>query len=158
MKKAGYIAGTLGVCFLLFALYAPQIFSHCQIPCGIYDDHMRVHMIAEHVTTIEKAMKQIDLLSKDPASNANQLVRWVTNKEQHAAELDDIVTKYFMTQRLKPAEEGDGQAYKDYIEQLTLLHQMLFYSMKCKQTTDLENPEKLREVLDKFEKAYFAEK
>ncbi|MDY6953871.1 MAG: superoxide dismutase [Ni], partial [Thermodesulfobacteriota bacterium] len=33
--------------------------AHCEIPCGIYDDQMRIDMIAEHITTIEKSMKQI---------------------------------------------------------------------------------------------------
>ena len=38
-------------------------FAHCEIPCGIYDDEMRIKMLAEHVTTIEKSMAQIQELS-----------------------------------------------------------------------------------------------
>jgi len=45
-------------CGLLFAT-SPMIFSHCEIPCGIYDDPMRLDMMAEHIGTIEKSMKQI---------------------------------------------------------------------------------------------------
>ena len=30
------------------------------------------------------------------------MVRWVVNKEVHADELSDIVTYYFMAQRIKP--------------------------------------------------------
>ena len=33
--------------------------AHCEIPCGIYDDEMRFGMMAEHITTIEKSIKQI---------------------------------------------------------------------------------------------------
>ena len=33
--------------------------SHCEIPCGIYDDAMRIDMIREHISTIEKSMTQI---------------------------------------------------------------------------------------------------
>ena len=39
--------------------------AHCQIPCGIYGDIMRIDMLREHITTIEKSMTQINELSKD---------------------------------------------------------------------------------------------
>lgn len=37
-----------------------------------------------------------------------------------------------------------------------ILHQMLVYAMKCKQTTDMANIQKLREALKSFEALYFA--
>jgi nickel superoxide dismutase len=131
----------------------PQVYSHCQIPCGIYDDSARVKMINEHTMTIEKSMKQIIELSETKADNNNQIVRWVLNKEQHADALAEIVTDYFLAQRIKPAE-ADSPQYKNYIRQLTLLHQMLQTSMKCKQTTDLSHVEKLRTLLTDFSAAY----
>ena len=57
--------------------------AHCQIPCGIYDDPVRFSQLEEHVTTIEKSMKQIVELSGESSPNYNQLVRWVNNKETH---------------------------------------------------------------------------
>lgn len=139
----------------LFALAGVQsLYPHCQVPCGIYDDQMRIKMIAEHITTIEKAMKQITTLSKENPVNYNQVVRWVMNKESHAQELSDIVTYYFMTQRLKPVPKTDKK-YADYQNKLELLHHMLFYSMKAKQTTDLSHVDTLRKLLKKFETAYF---
>jgi nickel superoxide dismutase len=122
--------------------------AHCEIPCGIYDDEMRVKMIAEHITTIEKAMKQIVQLEGQKPTNYNQLTRWVTNKEHHATELQQIVTQYFMTQRIKPDA-------KQYAEKLTLLHKMLVYAMKCKQTTDLAHTVTLRSLLEAFQQVYF---
>jgi len=74
--------------------------AHCEIPCGIYDDQLRTQLIAEHATTIEKSMKQIMELSKADPVNYNQLVRWVSNKEDHATEIQQIVSQYFMTQRI----------------------------------------------------------
>ena len=130
-----------------------QVYSHCQIPCGIYGDPTRFELIGEHILTIEKSMKQIAALSETQPSNSNQIVRWVQNKEQHADALSEIVTGYFMAQRVKPAA-ADSPQYKDYIEQLTLLHQILQTSMKCKQTTDLSHAEKLKTLLDDFTKAY----
>ncbi len=142
----------------LMVFFSTAAFSHCQMPCGIYDDEVRIKMIAEHVTTIEKAMKQVNELSKENTQNFNQIVRWIHNKEKHAEELSDIVTYYFLTQRLKPAEKTDTDAYKSYLKKLTLLHEMLIYAMKTKQKTDLAHVEKLRSLLKEFGDAYFGHK
>lgn len=133
---------------------ASMLYAHCQIPCAIYDDPARIKMMAEHITTIEKAMNQIQRLSAEDGTNYNQIVRWVNNKDQHADELNEIVTYYFMAQRVKPVDEDDSDAYKDYIAQLTTLHKMQVTAMKCKQTTDLENVAKLQNLLSAFQKMY----
>ncbi len=137
---------TLVVAFL--AIFANKATPHCEIPCGIYDDQLRVKLLLEHITTIEKSMKQIVELEKADHHHANQLVRWVMNKEKHADELQEIVAQYFMTQRIKLGA-------KNYAEKLGVLHQMLVYGMKCKQTTDLANVEKLRALVKEFEGLYF---
>ena len=137
------------------AILTSMVYSHCQIPCGIYDDPARFDMLAEHITTIEKSMRLITELSKQDKPDMNQIVRWVQNKEQHADELSHIITYYFMAQRIKLVVETEGKAYEEYVKKLTLLHQMLFYSMKAKQTTDLSNVEKLRSLLAEFRTAYF---
>jgi nickel superoxide dismutase len=125
-----------------------KVFAHCEIPCGIYDDQMRVQMIAEHISTMEKSMNKIMDLEKS-GDNANQLTRWIMNKEEHANQLQEIVTQYFMTQRIKPGAEK-------YADKLALLHQLLLGSMKAKQTLDLTHIENLRDSLAQFEKLYFA--
>ncbi len=84
----------------------------------------------------------------------NQIVRWVSNKDQHADELGEIVTYYFMAQRIKAAPESDAKAYSDYVKKLTLLHQMLVRSMQAKQTTDLAHVQELRSLLEQFHAAY----
>jgi nickel superoxide dismutase len=132
---------------LLVFFNTAEVRAHCEIPCGIYDDEMRINMIAEHITTIEKAMKQIVQLGGEKQTNHNQLARWVVNKEYHANELQHIVTQYFMTQRIKP------DANK-YAEKLTLLHKMLIHAMKCKQTTDLNHIATLRSLSKAFQDLY----
>ena len=131
--------------------------SHCQVPCGIYGDMTRIVILNEHLTTIEKSMKQINELSKDPQANMNQLVRWVDNKDTHADELSEIVTYYFLAQRIKIKEPANADEYKKYQAQITTLHQMMVYSMKCKQTTDVKNVEKLRGLVGQLVKLYFNE-
>ena len=134
---------------LFIGLFSPfRAGAHCEIPCGIYDDEMRVKMMTEHVTTIEKSMKQITTLGKTEPKDFNQLIRWVSNKEHHATELQHIVSQYFMTQRIKPDT-------KDYARKVTLLHKMLVSAMKCKQTTDLDNVTMLRSLLKDFSSLYF---
>jgi nickel superoxide dismutase len=135
-----------------------KVFSHCQIPCGIYDDKVRIALLEEHINTIEKSMKQILALSKEDAVNYNQIVRWIYNKEHHAEEFSRIVTYYFMAQRIKPVAESKSNAYKAYVHKITLLHGMLIYAMKAKQTTDLAHVEKLRSFMSAFRKAYFGPK
>ena len=115
-------------------------------------------MIEEHIKTIEKSVNEIVRLSEEGDKNFNQIVRWIMNKENHADELSNIVTYYFMTQRLKLVDIKDSKAYKEYVNKLTLLHEMLIYSMKAKQTTDLANVEKLMSLLDSFKNAYFEHK
>lgn len=125
--------------------------AHCEIPCGIYDDELRVGMLLENITTIEKSMNQITELGKSTPVNYNQLVRWVENKEHHAGLIQEVVAQYFMTQRIKP-DTGE------YCRTISVLHQMLIYSMRCKQSTDLTNTAKLRELVEEFKLLYFPRK
>src|SRR3990172_4563620 len=90
------------VSLFLGVLNAPKAFSHCEIPCGIYDDSARITMLEEDLTTLEKSIKEINGLSSQTPVNYNQIVRWVENKEHHADDIRHIVTQYFMAQRLKP--------------------------------------------------------
>jgi nickel superoxide dismutase len=147
----------LGIGLLAITAVAPLVYSHCQIPCGIYDDPARLTAIAENITTIEKAMKSIEELSAQQKPNMNQIVRWVNVKDEHAEDIAHIVSYYFMAQRIKPVDKSDAAGYEKYIRQITLLHEMLVYSMKAKQTTDLANVEKLRLLLVDFRNAYLGE-
>jgi len=140
---------------LLIAVLTSMVYSHCQIPCGIYDDPARFNMIAENITTIEKSMQQISQLSKEDKPDMNQIIRWVNNKEKHADDLSHIVTYYFMAQRVKPVDKSDSKDYEEYIKKLTLLHEMLVHGMNSKQTIDLTNVEKLRNLLAEFRAVYF---
>ncbi|MCF7803781.1 MAG: superoxide dismutase, Ni [Candidatus Marinimicrobia bacterium] len=148
---------TVAIMAMLSLFLSKEVMAHCQLPCGIYGDNMRIMSIDEHITTIEKSMRLIKELQKNPSENMNQIVRWVNNKENHADELTDILTYYFMAQRVKIPEEKSGEAYKKYSTQLELLHGMMISAMKAKQTTDHKHVEKLRSQLDKFVNAYFSE-
>ena len=85
---------------------------HCEIPCGIYTDSLRIALIYEHIETIEKSMVLINKLSNQEKPDYNQLVRWVTNKEEHAKKIQEIVSQYFLHQRVKIKSPNDPAAYK----------------------------------------------
>jgi nickel superoxide dismutase len=151
MKKSQKIVATA----LMVMISATVIvFAHCQIPCGIYGDSMRFALMREHVTTIEKSMNEIVSIGKEKSPDNNQLVRWVMNKDDHADELSEIVTYYFMAQRVKPVPEDKKAEYAKYVKQITLLHQIMVQSMKAKQTTDLETCRKLNTLINQFETSY----
>ncbi len=148
---------TLWASLAIVAAASSGVFAHCQIPCGIYGDETRFALLEEHVTTIEKSMNQIQTLSKEQEPNYNQIVRWVVNKEAHADKLTEIVTFYFMAQRVKPADPTDRAAQSKYLREVTTLHQMIVFAMKAKQTTDLEHCAKLRELIKRFKASYLGQ-
>ena len=130
---------------LLLLGFAGQAQAHCQVPCGIYDDHARIHAMLEDATTIEKALSEMKgLVGKTDAQSFNQAARWVATKEQHATHIQEVVAVYFMTQRVKPGE-------KDTAAQLAALHEVMVWAMKTKQSVDPANVTKLRAAITKLE-------
>jgi len=142
------IITSLAVGLSLLVVTAANVAAHCEIPCGIYDDKLRASLIYEHTVTIEKSITKIAELSKQNPVNYNQLVRWVSNKEEHATMIQHTISQYFMTQRIRP----DAEKYTD---KLSVLHKMLQAAMKCKQSIDLANVQTLRSLLKEFEILYF---
>ncbi len=131
---------------------------HCQVPCGIYGDQMRVDMHMEDAATIVKAMVQIqELGSGHEHGNMNQLVRWTVTKEQHAQAIQDRVASYWLAQRIKAPTDDSTESQAKYHRQLALMHGITVAAMKCKQTTDAANVQRLREQMVEFSRTYFSE-
>lgn len=144
--------------FIILILFRQGLYPHCEVPCGIYNDELRFTMIAEHIQTIEKAIQQIIQLSEEQPQNMNQIVRWVVNKENHAEEIQHIVSQYFLTQRIKGPDMEDKQAMSKYTQKLILCHQILTHAMKTKQAADLANVEMLKSSVEGFKRLYFEDK
>lgn len=139
---------------VVMSLSATDVRAHCEIPCGIYGDDQRFAALDEDIRTIEKSMVKIEELSSDPAANANQITRWVLNKEVHADRIRDVVTQYFMAQRIKLPDMTDDKAVASYKDKLAQLHKMLVYAMKSKQSTDTAHTKMLHDTLHEFQNAY----
>lgn len=144
----------LALIALLFSMGVYQkSYAHCEIPCGIYNDEIRIALIYEHITTIEKSMTKIAELST--SLDYMGVTRWTIAKEDHANKIQHEVSQYFITQRVKLPTETEGAEFEKYENQLALLHQLIVYSMKAKQTADKTYVEKLRKSLSDFEEVYF---
>ena len=148
MKFSSYIIA-------IVLIFSAQLNAHCQIPCGVYDDTMRVKMIEEHTLTILKSMNYISMNQND-LEKQNQVTRWILNKEEHAQEIQDIVSEYFLTQRIK-LKDNSKESKDLYHAQLAALHSILLDAMKCKQTIDSNITTSLLENLNKFVNLYFDE-
>ena len=142
--------------FVVASFISVKSYSHCEIPCGIYGDSLRFELIAEDITTIEKSMNQINELSVAGTIDYNQLIRWVNNKDVHANKIQEVVSQYFLHQRVKIMDDpSNEEAYDKYVQQLILLHKLSVYAMKAKQTTDLKYVRLLRTTLEDLNKLYF---
>ena len=132
-----------------YVLVSPQTgHAHCQIPCGIYDDHARVQSMLEDAATVEKSARLIaELAGKSDAQSQNQLVRWVMNKEKHAQNIIATICDYFLTQRVKPGQ-------KDYAERLAKHHAVIVAAMKAKQNADMTTAKTLKESIGELSSFY----
>ncbi len=127
---------------------------HCQVPCGIYGDQMRFEGMLEDTKTIAKAISQINEFAEGlgaggppTAKGMNQMVRWVTNKESHAQNIQDVMAEYFFAQRIKAD-------HKDYTAQLATAHKVIVCAMKCKQDASAPTAEALKAAILDFYRAY----
>lgn len=118
--------------------------AHCEIPCGIFDDHMMVQEMLLDAETIRKASAQlVELEGKlgetegamARAQIQNTMMRWVIVKEEHSRELQHMNAWYFMTQRVKAVPKGD-RGYADYLERLAAHHEISVAAMKAMQSLD----------------------
>ena len=135
---------------IIFVSLAYNIMSaHCQMPCGIYDDALRIIILKENFKTIKKSMEKINSLNNsiDPLSK-NQITRWINTKELHAQDSQNIISEYFLTQRIKETQ-------KEYTTNLKLLHKLLIISMKCKQTVNTKHTAEAISLINEFSKLYF---
>ena len=135
----------------MLAFVLPQsVHGHCQVPCGIYDDYARLTAMLEDASTVEKAARTMaELAGKSDAQSQNQMVRWVMNKEQHAENVIQTTSDYFLTQRVKPSQE-------DYAERLERHHAVILAAMKAKQNAAESSALELRKTIEALAE-YYAE-
>ncbi len=135
---------TLGILFsaCISLIISAQARAHCQIPCGIYNDHARVDAMLEDTATIKKALTMLtELEKKTDIQSRQQFIRWVMNKENHAQNIITTISDYFLTQRVKSSQ-------KDYTERLKRHHAVIVAAMKTKQKSSMENAMELEKAIN----------
>ena len=152
------IRNIIAIAIIIAAFSLNNIHAHCQVPCGIYDDAVRIIQLREHVTTIEKSMNKIEQLTsgKSSSQNMNQLIRWINTKEEHSTFIQSIIADYFLAQRIKPKKK-DEAGRQQYVDQTLLLQQIIVAAMKSKQTVDKSDPKSVSTLLNQFVELYFDE-
>lgn len=132
------IAVFIGLALIFFHSSA---WSHCQVPCGIYDDAARVAQMLEDSDTVIKAVRSLDQLQgKTDVQSQNQRVRWIMNKEKHAQNIIETISNYFLTQRVKPEQS-------DYESRLKKHHAVILAAMKAKQSASETAAAALKEAV-----------
>ena len=140
---------------VLILNFSTNLYGHCQVPCGIYDDAVRIVHIEEDIATIRKAMGMINgLAGKSDAQSMNQMIRWVNTKDEHASRIQETVSSYFLAQRIKPKEKGES-GRQNYVNQTLLLQQLIVAAMKCKQNVDNSKCDAASDLVTEFSVSYF---
>ncbi len=151
----GSVVGVMGLAMMgVWAISTPQASAHCQVPCGIYDDAARITRLKEDTATIRKAVDQINKLGgAHDVTSINQATRWIMTKEEHASHIIEVVSQYFLTQKVKPVAAG-ADGYDGYLKKLADHHAVMSAAMKTKQTVDMGNVDALAAAIDALAKHY----
>ena len=139
---ASRILSLVAAAGLLFSAHSAS--AHCQVPCGIFDDHAKVDALLQDADTVIKAATLInELADASSAQDHQQLVRWVNNKESHAQHVIMVIADYFLTQRIKDSQD-------DYVQRLKDHHAVIIAAMKAKQSVDPAVGEALKAAIEKL--------
>lgn len=145
MKKS--IVG-LGI-FLSLCSQNP-LFSHCQMPCGIYHDQMVFDQVDQYVETMFKGMTILSDSKFETTRERNEFVRWVIQKEKASDEMAELFTTYFLQQKIKSGEENTAK-------RLASAHQLMFLMMQIKQSVDRKLVENFADEWEKFKLMFHVE-
>ena len=153
MKRTIAYGSTLAViatiAFISLGLVStPPANAHCQVPCGIYDDAARIARLKEDAATIAKAIANINKFAGGHGAQAiNQATRWISTKENHASHIIEVVSQYFLTQKVKPVASG-ANGHDAYLQRLADHHAVMVAAMKTKQNADAKFVDALNHAID----------
>jgi ubiquitin-small subunit ribosomal protein S27Ae len=129
--------------------------GHCQVPCGIFDDPAIVNDLKQAAATIRKAILQMNELHSTATTTdllaMNQMIRWITVKEEHASKIITTVSEYCLCQRVKKEIFSEP---KDYSDALMAHHSVMQAAMKCKQNVTVDICDALDHAIDDMSKMY----
>jgi nickel superoxide dismutase len=124
--------------------------AHCQMPCGIYHDDMIFDQIDQYVETMYKGMTMLTNSKFETPKERTEFVRWVMTKDSSSNDVSELLTTYFLQQKIKPDEE-------DTTKKLISAHKLLFLVVQIKQNTDRALIEKFNDEWEKFKLMFHVE-
>lgn len=145
MKKYWILLSTCSALCL-----STNLFAHCQMPCGIYHDDMVYDQIDQYVETMYKGDSVLIDNKFDTLQSKNEFVRWVLTKENSSNEIAQLITTYFLQQKIKPDENETAKM-------LASAHKLLFLLVQIKQTADLKKVDAFAEEWEKFKLMFHVE-
>ena len=126
----------------------PDLFS--STPCFT----ATVAEVKQAATTVRKAMVQSKDLHATAGSDLNamnQIVRWITTKEEHCSKIITTVSEYCLCQRVK---KDVFSSDADYVDALKAHHAVMQAAMKAKQSMDVAACDALDHAIEDFAKMY----
>lgn len=124
--------------------------AHCQMPCGIYHDDMVYDFIDQYVETMIKAVTVMNQSKFDTVRDKNEFVRWVIEKEKESNEISNLITAFFLQQKIKPGED-------DTVKRIQSAHKLLCLIVAIKQNADLKIIESFNDEWEKFKLMFHVE-
>ena len=142
MKKNTLLAG-----IALFICHTGSLTAHCQMPCGIYHDEMVFNQVDQYIETMYKGITELKNSKFSNSVERNNFIRWVTLKESASDEMANLITQYFLQQKIKPGEP-------DTAKRLVSAHKMLFELTAIKQNVDLKMIEDFADEWENFKQMF----
>lgn len=142
MKKNALLVGIAS-----FICHTGSLAAHCQMPCGIYHDEMVFNQIDQYIETMYKGMTELKNSKFSNPLERNNFIRWVALKESASDEMANLITQYFLQQKIKPGEP-------DTAKRLVSAHKMLFELTAIKQNVDLKMIEDFADEWENFKQMF----
>ena len=144
MKRIWLSAGLMLCCF------QGNAEAHCQMPCGIYHDDMVFDQIDQYIETVVKGITVLEDNKFSSIQDRNEFMRWVMQKENMSNETANLITTYFLQQKIKPGAD-------DTIKRLESAHKLLFLLVLIKQGSGLGPVNDFYEEWERFKLMFHIE-
>lgn len=134
--------------FVLTLSATPSLLrSHCQMPCGIFYDGVVFDQVDQYIETMVKAINVLQNNEFKTIQDRNTFVRWVIQKENNTNEIANLITTYFLQQKIKPGQENT-------VDRLVSAHMLLSYLVQIKQSVNGEAVNHFYEEWEKFKEFF----
>ncbi|KIC74650.1 hypothetical protein DB42_AZ00050 [Neochlamydia sp. EPS4] len=142
MKKTILIQGIIA----LFC-HTGSLMAHCQMPCGIYHDELVFNQVDQYIETMYKGITELNNSKFSTPFERNNFIRWVKLKDTASDEIANLITEYFLQQKIKPAEA-------DTPKRLISAHKMLFELTAIKQNVNIKMIEAFADEWENFKQMF----